>query len=115
MQRGKMLSDAMTNWVNNIIDQGNKFIYEVTSVYSKGEALLGEIQTLIPVWEVELAWCQAMVFQVIEVEKFGVLKFINKNPMKTMDPCMLFILKNNMNWKESICKEAIKEVQGIKN
>lgn len=77
--------------------------------------MLEEIQTLIPVWEVELSCCQAIVFQVIEVEKFGVLKFLNENPMKTMDPCILFILKNNMSWKESICKEAIKEVQGIED
>ena len=35
--------------------------------------------------------------------------------MKNVDPCMLFILKNNMNWKESIYKETIKEVQGIEN
>lgn len=95
------------------MDQGNKFISEVTSVYSEGEALLGEIQTLIPVWEAELACCQAMVFQVTKVEKFGLLKFLNENPMKTVDPCMLFILKNNMSWKESICKGVINEVQGI--
>ena len=56
-----------------------------------------------------------MVFQVTEVERFEVLKFLNGNPMKNVDPCMLFILKNNMNWKESIYKETIKEVQGIES
>ena len=115
IHRGKLLSDAMVNWVNNIINQGKKFISEVVSVYFEGEALLKEIQTLIPVREAELARCQAMVFQVTEVEKFRFLRFLNENPMKTVDPCMLFILKNNMSWKDSICKEAIKEFRGIED
>lgn len=92
-----MLPDAMTNWVNNIIKKGNKFIYEFTSIYVEGETLLGEIQTLVLVWEIELAHCQAIVFQVTEVERFRVLKFLNENPMKFVDPCMCFMLKNNMN------------------
>ncbi|GLJ06800.1 hypothetical protein SUGI_0048610 [Cryptomeria japonica] len=115
MQRGKLLSDAVVSWVNNILEQGNKFISEITSIYSEGEALLGEIQTLIPVWETELSRCQTIVSRVTEVEKFGVLKFLGENPMKAVDPCTLFILKSNMSWKESIYKEAIKEVQGVKN
>ena len=56
-----------------------------------------------------------MVFQVIEVEHFGVLKFRNENPMKKVDLCMLFILKNNMHWKEAIYRETIKEVQCIES
>ena len=113
VQRGKLLTEAMGNWVNSMIQEGNKFIYEFTGVYAEGETLLGEIQTLVPVWETELARCQAVVFQVIEVERFGVLKFLNENPMKTVDPCMLFILTNNMSWKEAVYREAIKEIQGI--
>ena len=54
-----------------------------------------------------------MDFQVMEVECFGVLKFLNENPMKNVDLCMLFILKNNLNWKEVVYKETIREVQGI--
>ena len=49
------------------------------------------------------------------MEQFGVLKFLNENPMKIMDPCMLFILKNNMSWKEVIYREAIKEIQAIES
>ena len=100
----------MKSWVDIIMKEGNKFISEFTSVYAEGKTLLGEIQTLVPVWETELGRCQAIVFQVTEVERFGVLKFLNENPMKNVDPCMLFILKNNMGWKESIYKETIKEV-----
>ena len=33
--------------------------------------------------------------------------------MKTVDPFMLFILKNNMSWKEVVYRETIKEIQGI--
>ena len=99
--------------MNNIIQEGNKFIVEFIDIYTEGETLSGEIQTLVPVWEVELTHCQALVFQVIEIERFGVLRFLNKNPMKTVDPCMLFILKNNMSWKETVYREAIKEIQGI--
>ena len=98
-----------------MVKEGNKFISEFTSVYVEGETLLGKVQTLVPGWETELARCQAVVFQVTEVEHFGVLKFLNENPMKNVDPCMLFILKNNMNWKEAIYKETIKEVQGIES
>ena len=49
------------------------------------------------------------------MERFKVLKFLNENPMKTVDPCMLFILKNNMSWKEAIYRGAIKEIQAIEN
>ena len=93
-----------------MIQEGNKFISEFNDVYAEGETLSGEIQTLVPVWEIELARYQALIFQVTEVERFGVLKFLNKNPMKTVDSCMLFILKNNMSWKEVVYREAIKEI-----
>jgi hypothetical protein len=115
VQRGKLLTNAMINWVDNIIKEGNKFISEFTDVYAEGEIFLKEIQTLLLVWETELGLCQAVVFQVTEVERFGVLKFLNENPMKSVDPCMLFILKNNMTWKETLYKEAIKEMQIIEN
>ena len=90
----------MQDWVNAIIKEGKKFIPEFTTIYAEGETLLGKIQTLILGWETKQSWCQVVVFQVIEVEKFGVLKFLNKNLMKNVDPCMLFIMKNNMSWKE---------------
>ena len=53
MQKGKLLLDAMQDWVNAIIKEGNKFILELTTMYAEGEMLLGEIQTLIPGWETE--------------------------------------------------------------
>ena len=56
-----------------MIQEGNKFIYEFTGVYAEGETLSGEIQTLVPVSEIELARCQAVLFQLTEVERFGVL------------------------------------------
>ena len=67
----------MQEWVNAIIKEDNKFILEFTTVYAKGETLLGEAQTLIPGWETEHGLCQVVVFQVIEVKIFGVLKFLN--------------------------------------
>ena len=51
----------------------------------------------------------------IEVKKFGVFQFLGENPMKTVDSCMLFIMKHNMGWKESIYKKLVKEMQSIKN
>ena len=77
--------------------------------------MLGEIQTLVPGWEAELGRCQTVVYQVTEVDRFGVLKFLNENPMKKVDPYMLFILKNNMSWKEAVYRETIKEVQSIES
>ena len=71
MHRGKLLADAMKSWVDIIMKEGNKFISKFTSVYAEGETLLGEIQTLVPIWEIELGHCQAIIFQVIEVEQFG--------------------------------------------
>ena len=35
--------------------------------------------------------------------------------MKTVDSCMLFILKSNMGWKELIYREVIEEMQSIEN
>ena len=72
--------------MDTIIKEGNKFILEFTNVYAEGESLLGEIQTLVPGWEVELSQCQAVAFQVTKVERLGFLKFLNENPMKNMDP-----------------------------
>ena len=51
VQRGKLLAEAMGNWINNMIQEGNKFISEFTNVYAEGEALSGEVQMLVPVWE----------------------------------------------------------------
>ena len=54
MQKGKLLANAMRDQVDIIIKEGNKFISEFISVYAEGESLLGEIQTLVLVWEMEL-------------------------------------------------------------
>ena len=62
MYRGKILDNVVRSWVDIIIKEGNKFISKFTSVYAKGETLLGEIQTLILVWETELGQCQVIIF-----------------------------------------------------
>ena len=41
--------------------------------------------------------------------------FLNENPMKNVDPCMLFIMKKNKGQKEAVYKKIIKEVQGIES
>ena len=115
MQKGKLLSDGMQDWVNSITKEGKKFILDFTTMYAKEETLLGEIQILTLGRETEQSQFQAVVFQVTEVEKYGVLQFLGENPVKTIDSCMLFIMKHNMGWKESIYKEAIKEMQSIEN
>ena len=43
VQRGKLLTEAMGNWVNNMIQEGNKFISKFTDVYTEGKTLSGEI------------------------------------------------------------------------
>jgi hypothetical protein len=110
MQKGKMLLDAIQDWSGSILREGNKFILDFTTTYAEGKTLLGEIQTLTPSWESDRSRCQAIVFQISEVEKYGVPKFLNENPMKAVDPCMLFILKSNMIWKESMYREALREM-----
>lgn len=102
MQKGKLLSNVVHEWVGSIVKEGGKFIQDFTTTYAKREVLLGKVQTLILVWEANQSYCQASVFQVHEVEKYSVLKFLSENPMKTVDLCILFILKNNMSWKDSI-------------
>lgn len=101
------------DWVASIIKEGIKFILDFTTTFVEGETLLGEIQILIPRWEADQNQCQAIVFQVNEVAKCGVLKFLGENPMKTVDLCMLFILKSNMGLEESINREAIEEMQSV--
>ena len=36
VQRGNLLTKAMGNWVNNMIKEGKKFIFEFTNVYVEG-------------------------------------------------------------------------------
>ena len=62
IQKGKLLADAVKDWVDIITKEGNKFILELINVYAEGESLLGKIQTLVLVWETELNRCQAVVF-----------------------------------------------------
>ena len=57
VQRGKLLAKVVGSWVNNMIQEGNKFISEFTNVYAEGETLTGEIQTLVPMWETEVSHC----------------------------------------------------------
>ena len=43
VQRGKLLTEAMGNWVNNMIQDDKNFILEFTDVYAEGETLSREI------------------------------------------------------------------------
>jgi hypothetical protein len=113
MQRGKVLTEALHDWVGSILLEGSKFILEFVATYAEGRALLGEIQTLTPTWEADRNRCQAIVYQISEVEQYSVPKFLAENPMKAVDPCMLFILKSNMIWKESMYWEALLEMQTV--
>ena len=88
--------EAINTQVGVFIEEGNRFIQEFTTTYVEGEVLLKEIQTLVPLWKFNEARCWEIVFQVQEVEKYGVIKFLAENPIKIVDSCMLFILKNNM-------------------
>jgi hypothetical protein len=107
MQLGKRLSDAWQEWIGSVLEEGNNFFLEFSMTYSKEKTLQEEIQTLTPNWEANRSQCQAIVFQIIEVEQYGVQKILSENPMKTVDPNMLFILKSTMIWKENMYKEAL--------
>ena len=75
MQRGKLLSYAMKNWVNVIIKEGYKFILEFTTIYVEGETLLGEIQTLIPGWELNRANARQLYFRKLKLKFLECLSF----------------------------------------
>ena len=57
MQKGKLLSDGMQDWVNSITKEGKKFILDFTTMYGKEETLLGEIQILTLGRETEQTKC----------------------------------------------------------
>ena len=46
MQRGKLLSEAVQEWVTSIIKEGGKFILDLTTAFIEGEVLLGEFKPL---------------------------------------------------------------------
>jgi len=85
MQKGKLLSDGMQDWVNSITKEGKKFILDFTTMYGKEETLIGEMQILTLGRQTEQSQCQAIVFKMIEVEKYGVFQFLRESPMKTID------------------------------
>ena len=43
------------------------------------------------------------------------LNFLSENPMKSIDIYMIFILKSNMGWKESLYKANIEEMCAIEH
>lgn len=60
--------------------EGGKFILDFITTYAKGEVILGEIQTLILTWETDQIQCCAVIFQVHEVEKYGIINSSPKIP-----------------------------------
>lgn len=55
----------------------------------------------------------AIVTQILDVEQYGVERFLTENPLKTANASVLYIVKKNMNWRCSICGSAITRVQSI--
>lgn len=113
MQLGKALVETMKSWIDGICDEGCTFIWEFLSTCMDGEALLGEVQTLIPTSELEEEKCVAICTQIREIEMYVVTQFLAENSMKLVDPCMLFILKQNFGWKSMMIKATISQVKAI--
>lgn len=60
-------------------------------------------------WEKESNKWAAVLIQMKDVQKYGVMKFLAKKAVKDLDDKVFYVAKENIEWRNSIIKQGHKE------
>lgn len=92
-----------------IIQQGSDYISNLVKVYKDAKTMSKELELEIAAWEKERIKWVAVLAQMNNVQKYGVMKFLAEKLVENLDDNVLYVPKKNMEWRNSIIKQGHEE------
>lgn len=119
VQRNRVVMEMFNKWMDLIIQQGSEYINNLVKVYKDAEILSKELEPEIVAWEKERVKWVAVLAQMNDVQKYGLVKFLAEKPVENLDDNVLYVLKKNVEWCNSIIgqghEESTKLLRGLTN
>lgn len=96
-------------WLYLIIQQGSDYISNLVKVYKDVETLSQKLELETTTWEKERIKWVAVLAQMNDVQKYGVMKLLAKKSVKNLDDNVLYVSKKNVEWRNLIIKQGHEE------
>lgn len=109
VKRNKMVAKMFNKCIDVIIQQGSYYIVSLVKVYEDAVIVINELELEVVAWEKERTKWVVVLVQMNDVQKFGVMKFLVEKHVESSDDNVLYVLKKNVEWQNSIIKHGHKE------
>lgn len=100
VQRSRMIADIFDEWIDSIVQQGTNYIASLIKVYDNAIAVSKELDLEATTWDNEKNKWVAVLAQMNDVQKFGIMKFLAEKPVDNMDDNVLYASKKNVEWRK---------------
>lgn len=104
-----MMAETFDEWLESIIQQGAGYIANLIRVYEDAITITQELETEVTTWEKERNKWVVVLVQMKDVQKYGVMKFLTEKAVKDLDDKILYVAKENIEWRNSITKKGHEE------
>lgn len=85
LRKGKVMISIIHIWIDYVISFLTKFIWDLHKIFSLAEIVISEVRIQVIVWKEEFKRLSAMVTQLVNVEEYGLDKFLEDNSLKLFD------------------------------
>lgn len=96
-------------WLDLIIQQGSDHIINLVKVYKDAETVSRELELETMAWEKEMIKQLAVLAQMNDTQKYGVMKFLAEKLVENLDDKVFYVSRKNVEWHNSIIKQGHKE------
>lgn len=104
-----MITEVFLEQLEGIIQAGSSYIKDPSKAYDDVKVVIKYLETEIVLWRKEEAKWLAVIAQMGEVKKYGVIKFLAKKAMPRLDDNVLYVCQKNIEWRNSIVKQTYEE------
>lgn len=104
-----MIADMFDYWLESIAQQGTYYIYNLIKVFGDVVTISREFELEAITWEKEKSKWAAVLMQMNDVQKFGVMEFLVEKPVDDLDDNVMYVSRKNMEWRNPIIKQGHEE------
>lgn len=104
-----MMAETFDEWLESIIQQGIEYIVSLIKVYEDVVTMSQELESKVAAWEKEKNKWATVLTQMKDVQRYGIMKFLAEKTVKDLDDKVLYVAKENIEWRNSIIKQGHKE------
>lgn len=113
IQKCRLITKTIMEWSEQMRKSGAEYFGNLSKVHNGAIQVMRELETEISNWKNEEVEWATKTTQMREVQTYGVMKFLVEKPMPRLDDSILYVCQKNIEWRNSLIKQAYEEFRKL--